>query len=420
MKIAFLVPDFPRLGQTFILGQLEGLLARGHEVVVYARRPEGAALDDRAAERFAARRREQPALRAARLPRTLSGLALVARHGWRHPRLVARTLDPSRLGRYALSFAALHAAVPLLDRPTFDVVHCHFGPAGVIGAMLQEIGALHGPIVTTFYGHDVTRYPRERGAHVYRRLFERAALVLALDPVMRERLEALGAAPSRLDVQPLAIDCDRFAPPEDPASRPPLRLLSVGRLVEKKGFADGVQACARLVAQGHAVEYRIAGEGPLGPDLRRLVDDLGLQGSVSFPGHVSHEDVPALMRSSHVLLAPSVRAADGDEEGTPTVINEAMACGLPVVATRHAGIASQVTDEETGWLVDEGDPEALADRIARLADPALASRLGSAGRAAAVDRFDADRLTSRLETLYASVAGERAVDRYTPGRDGAR
>ncbi|MCP3903970.1 MAG: colanic acid biosynthesis glycosyltransferase WcaL [Planctomycetes bacterium] len=405
MKIAILVPDFPRRHQPYVLGQLEGLLERGHELAIFAPPTPAGAVDDAARERLASHWRPQPPLATARLPRTLSGLALAARHAWCHPRIVGRALNPLRFGRYALSFAALHAAVPLLDRPRFDAVHCHFGPAGVTGAMLHELGVLRGPLVATFYGHDVTRYPQERGGDVYRRLFDRAALVLALDPVMRDRLEALGAKPEQLDVHPLAVDCRRFTPTGHAPPRPPLRLLSVGRLVEKKGFADGLRAVALARARGLPVAYHIAGDGPLDRELRALADELGIADAVHFAGAVGHEDVPALMAGAHALIAPSVRASDGDEEGTPTVILEAMASGLPVVATRHAGIPHQVDEGVTGWLVDEHDVEAMAERIARLEDADLAGRLGSAGRAAALERFDTERLADVLVARYEGLAG---------------
>jgi colanic acid/amylovoran biosynthesis glycosyltransferase len=381
MRIAFMLPEFPRLNQTFILSQLEGLCDRGHHVVVYAPPSRPDVIDPVAEERFASHRRPQPSVATARL------------------------LDPARLGRYALSFAALHAAVPLLDRPAFDIVHCHFGPGGVVGAMMHELGLVRGPLVVTFYGHDVTRYPQQRGLDVYDRLFDRAARILALDPVMLERLRELGAPAGRLAIQPLAVDGARFAPPAAPPPRPPFRLLTVGRLVEKKGIADGIRAVARLRDRGHDVRYRIAGDGPLGPRLRALVDELSLRDIVEFTGHVAHESIPAFLASAHALLVPSMRASDGDEEGTPTVIIEAMAAGLPVVATRHAGIPWLVEDGVTGYLVAERDPDGLADRAAELADADVARRMGSAGRQAALDRHETARVIDGLLAHYRTVIG---------------
>lgn len=406
MKIAFVLPEFPRLNQSYILSQLEGLLARGHEVVIYAPGVDDALLDTAALDHFGSLWREQPRLPTTRLARTLSGLALALRNLPRHPLLVARAIDPVRLGRYALSFAALHAATAVFDRPVFDVVHCHFGPSGVFGAMLSELGLLRGPIVVTFYGHDVTRYPLERGEQVYARLFARAELVLALDPLMKQRLEALGAPPNRLSVHPLGVDAERFVPSTRKGPAPPLRLLSVGRLVDKKGFADGLRAVAVLRTRGIDLHYRIAGDGPLGPELHRMAAELGVADCVEFLGQVSHADMPGLVAESHVVVVPSVRATDGDEEGTPTIIIEAMACAVPVVATRHAGVPFLVEDGVTGWLVDEHDAETLADRICDLADPDQATAFGAAALSAYRVRFDTKLLVQRLEMHYRTLPAQ--------------
>ncbi len=410
MRIAFLLPEFPRRNQPYVITQIDALLARGHEVVIHAPPTEPVELDAEVLRRHGHRWREQPRVSSNRLARTLRGLGLVARHFPRHPVLVSRTLDPRRLGRYAASFAALHAGSALMDRPSYDIVHCHFGPSGVFGAMMGELGLLGGPLVVTFYGHDVTRYPLERGPGVYRRLFERARLVLALDPVMKRRLEALGAPADRVLVHPLGVDASRFRPADRPEPAPPLRLLSIGRLVEKKGFADGIRAVARLRAHGVDVVYRIAGDGPLGPDLRGLAAELGVSDAVEFLGQVEHAAVPGLVAGSHVVVVPSVRASDGDEEGTPTVIIEAMACGVPVVSTRHAGVPSLIDDGVSGWLVGEHEPEALADRIRDLAEPERAAAFGAAAHAACLERFETNRLAERLEAHYARIlsAGDGA------------
>jgi colanic acid/amylovoran biosynthesis glycosyltransferase len=403
VRIACVVPEFPRRTETFVVGPVRRLVARGHEVVVLARRPAPADCDDDARRELAGCIREQPPTPRGRIQQVLRGAGLAVRHAPRHPVLVARALDPLRGGRRALSLSLLHAAAPLLDRPSFDVVHCHFGPAGVIGAMLQAIGVLRGPLVVSFYGHDVTRYPRQHGPGVYRRLFARAERVLALDPCMRDRLEALGADPRRLVVHPLGVDCRRMTPPAETPSRPPLRVLSIGRLVEKKGFDDGLRAVARLRAAGHDPHYRIAGAGPLRAELEALAGSLGISDCTELLGAVRHEAIPALIASAHALLVPSRTASDGDEEGTPAVILEAMACGLPVVATRHAGIPYLVEDGVTGSLASEGDPDGLADALARLIEPQVAQRLGLAGRDAALRRFEAGRLVERLEELYRSL-----------------
>ncbi|MCH2133543.1 MAG: glycosyltransferase [Phycisphaerales bacterium] len=397
------MPDFPQRGQTFANIQIEGLLALGHEVVVFAPEPDIDNMDHDIKARCAGACQVMPRLPATRLGRLLGGLKLAFSLGCRHPRVLARALAPWRYGRYALSFQTVYAAAAAVNQEPFDIVHCHFGPAGVIGAMLQDMGLLRGPLVVTFYGHDVTRYPLKRGSDVYDRLFDRAELVLALDPVMQQRLVDLGAPAERVEIHPLSADSRLFTPTADPAGIPPLRVLSIGRFVEKKGFVDGLKTIAILRQRGLDVRYQLAGDGPLDGTLRRLATDLGLDDVVEFLGYVSHEQVPALLAGAHVLLAPSVRAADGDEEGTPTVIIEAMTAGLPVVATRHAGIPFMVEEGQTALLADEHQPGDLADHLASLMDPKVLRQMGEVAREIGVERFDSRMLISRLADRYTRV-----------------
>ena len=403
MKIGFFISDFPRATETFIMSQLAGLRDRGHELLVMAPACPDDQVNHDALERHAAIWKRTPPLPRTRLGRTLKGLQLTALHGPRHPRVVARTLDPRRFGRHALSFAALNAAVPLLDAPHFDVVHCHFGPTGVMAAILKDLELLHAPLIVTFYGHDVIRYPRQHGADIYKRLFQRADRILALDEVMKERLEGLGAPEGKLRIQPLSVDCELFAPPHAHTDQPPLQLLSVGRLVEKKGFEDGLRAVARALECNEEITYRIAGDGPLLDRLKIVATELQLGTAVEFLGSIPHDQVRDLMRSSHALLAPSTEARDGDQEGTPTVIIEAMACGIPIIATRHAGIGSLVEDEANGWLVGEGDVDSLSERIARACDPDLSAHMGANARKVALERFEANIVIDKLESIYRDV-----------------
>lgn len=400
MRIGFFISDFPRVTETFILTQLDGLLDRGHEVVVFAPPCPEDQVNHDALERHSPIWHRTRMLAHTRLHRTFNGVRLIAKHGLRNPRLVTRSLDVRRFGRYALSFSLLNSVTSMIEAPAVDLVHCHFGPTGVIAALLKDLGVLGTPMVVTFYGHDVIRYPRTHGADVYKHLFQEADLLLALDPVMQDRLEDLGAPPEKLRIQPLSVDCARFSPPPNRTDQPPLELISVGRFVEKKGFEHALRAVALALASGADIRYRIAGDGPLRGRLEQVARELDIESDVHFLGQVSHEEVRDLMLSSHVLLAPSVQAGDGDEEGTPTVIIEAMACGMPIIATRHAGIGSLVEDGVNGWLVSERDVESLAECIARSTNPEVAITAGDSARKIAVDKFSSTIVLDRLESMY--------------------
>jgi colanic acid/amylovoran biosynthesis glycosyltransferase len=198
------------------------------------------------------------------------------------------------------------------------------------------------------------------------------------------------------------IDCERFAFRErSRAGDEPTRIVTVGRLVEKKGIASGLEAVARVLASGRAVSYTIVGEGALRSELERLVDRLGIAAHVHMCGRLSHAEVASLLNDAHILLAPSVTAADGDQEGIPNVLKEAMAMGLPVVGTEHAGIPELVENGVSGYLVPERDVVAIADRLIELIDrPETWPVLGRKGRERVLAEFDIRKQSETLAALY--------------------
>lgn len=195
------------------------------------------------------------------------------------------------------------------------------------------------------------------------------------------------------------------AEPAAPAFRSPYRLLAVGRMVDKKGFDVLLEACRRLVDDGLDLRLTLAGDGPRLNRLKARASRLGLEQRVSFAGFVPHHQVAALYRAADLFLAPSRITASGDRDGIPNVLVEAMALGLPVVATDVAGIGEVVRDRETGRLVPPEDPAALARAASEvLADRAGAMAMAQHGRALVLEMFDPE---ARARDLLALLAGAR-------------
>lgn len=266
------------------------------------------------------------------------------------------------------------------------LIHAHMGYTGVHGLGAAARNGL--PLVTSFYGHDVSLGDsRDRFLPAYwpyalgrARLFRRGDRFLVLSRHMGAALAAQGCPPEKIRVVPLGIALERFAglARVEAGADAPLRVLMVGREVEKKGFDDGLRACALVRDAGVAIDVVLlgTGEGQVSA-LRRLAGSLALP--VSWPAPSS--SVAAAMAAADVLLVPSRTAASGDQEGTPTVICEASAAGLPVVSTLHAGIPEQVEHGRTGLLVPERDVAGMAAALIELAgDRAMRRDLGEAGR----------------------------------------
>lgn len=405
MRIAFFVPSFPELSEAFILRQVVGLIRRQHEVRIFAytAATEGpvheAAREYRLAEqvRVLPNRRDAPAPRRAATDRRLAG-------PWQRPSL--RVLDclrqryADRVGGWPTLRRTLST---LVGEGPFDVVHCHYGDIGLRYAVAARLW--RAPLVVSFYGYDASSYPREKGMGVFEPLFREANAVTVLSDHMERRLLALGCPPALLRRVPLAVDPEIRQPRAAGETHTGPRLLTVARLTEKKGIQFALRALALVTDEFPDVAYEIVGEGPLLDELEALATSLGVERHVRFVGARTQAHVAEALRRADLFLLPSVTAANGDEEGTPTVLLEAALCGLPVLSTVHAGIPEIVRDGESGYLVAERDVEALADRLrALLRAPDRWPAMGEAGRRYAEAHHGTAVVAERLERLYAELA----------------
>jgi colanic acid/amylovoran biosynthesis glycosyltransferase len=295
----------------------------------------------------------------------------------------------------------LHALRPRL-------LHAHFGQGGALALPIAR--ALGIPLVVTFHGGDATKETHSR-RRVVPRVYARrlatlqrdAALFVCVSEFVRDRLLARGFPPEKLEVIHQGVEFDA-APPASPAAALPY-VLFVGRFVEKKGVSHLIEAMRLIEERGSEVGLVLVGDGPLGGALREQARGLK---RVSFPGWLPNAEVRRRMQGALALCVPSVTASDGDSEGLPTVIFEAMAEAAPVVGSRHAGITEAVEHGRTGLVVPEGDPRMLADALALLIeDPELRRRLGTAARAVAAERFSAVGQSRRLEAALLRVAGDK-------------
>ncbi|MDE7241720.1 glycosyltransferase family 4 protein [Desulfovibrio sp.] len=199
------------------------------------------------------------------------------------------------------------------------------------------------------------------------------------------------------------------APCEIPM-QPPYRLLAVGRFARTKGFPELLTALARLRRERVPVRLTLVGDGAWRGRLTRRVKRLGLTDCVEMPGFVPHDELARYMRTHDMLVVPSVVHSNGDRDGIPNVIMEALSMTMPVVATDVCGIAEVIRNGETGLIVPQRDPAALADAIrAMLADRGRAQAMARAGRALVEAMFDRERNIAALRDLYAEAAAPEAT-----------
>lgn len=298
-----------------------------------------------------------------------------------------------------------------LRRGAEPVTHIHSqwinscGTIAMYGAWLLDVPY-------SFTGHATDLY-RDRCALLDK--IARADFIVCISEFHRQFYLEQGARPEQLFIAYCGIDPAVFYPP--PADAPvvdrPYRIVASGRLVEKKGFADLIDACRILADRGERFDCVIGGSGPLESELRAHIARVGLADRITVTGQaLLQEKIIDFMHGGDVYVLPCVWAADGDVDGLPQMLMEAMASGLPAISTRLVGIPDLIRDGETGLLVPPKDAAALADAIARLMhDRALGRRLADDGRRWVHERFD---LRDCLEPLI-----ERYRQRLGLGRQPA-
>jgi len=418
---------FPAPSETFVVDHAAGLLELGHEVSVVAeRRPEPpqpaeAKVRDHAllehveymtlpAEVEAELSVWPPwehtwppgASRPVRNARRVARAVPVAlRTAASAPATTRRTLDSRSFGFQAASLSALHRLDRLLRvRRPVDVCHAHFGPVAQNIRFVRRLW--RAPLVATFHGYDFSRWPLEHGPDVYAPLFAEVDVVTVNSEHARSRLVELGCPDHVLRRVNVGIDVSSFTERTPPRREGPLRLLTVGRLTEKKGHDTAIRAVARAIAQaGAEVVYDIVGDGDERAAVEAAVEEAGLRGVVRLHGAQPRPYVRRLLEEADVFVLASRTAANGDQEGTPVVLMEAQASCVPVVSTRHSGIPEIVADGVTGLLADEDDDAGIAAQLIRLfTDAAERERLGRNGREHIRACHDLSAINAHLCDIY--------------------
>jgi glycosyltransferase involved in cell wall biosynthesis len=392
MRVAYVLKRYPRYSQTFVANEILALEAAGLELEIFALRPP-------ADTHF------QDAIARVRAPvHYISTEAVKALRLWEELR-AARDQLPGLRGALeeALDAGAadVRQAVLLaqaLRARRIDHLHAHFATVATTVARLA--GRFAGlPYTFTAHAHDIFDDAVEP-SDLARKVRDAAAVITVSDfnlAYLRSHHPRHAAKIHRIYN---GLPLDRFAW-KAPRARPP-RILGVGRLVEKKGFGHLIDACRILTDRGRDFECRILGAGILEEQLADRIRGQRLEGRVVLAGPRPQTEVVEEMRGAAALAAPCVIGSDGDRDGLPTTLLEAMALGTPCVSTDVTGIPEVVRDGETGLLVPPGDARALADALQRLLDdPAEGVRLAEAARRRIEADFEVHRNAAILTQLFA-------------------
>jgi glycosyltransferase involved in cell wall biosynthesis len=401
VAVAYVIRSWPRLSQTFVLNEILALERIGVRISIFSlTRAEEEVVQPQVADVLAPVHYLDDAARRG----AGSHLRLLARSPWRYAATLGFALTHRRLlGGYTQSggAGAFHRAVLIADHlarsgSAFTHIHAHFAhdPA-LIGLLAHRLTGL--PFTFTAHARDLYQIPD-------RALLGRAREASAVVTCCRTNVEHIegvaGESGTPVELVYHGVDLRRFRPAARPPENGAPLIVSVGRLVEKKGFDDLLRACAVIAARGVKFRCEIYGEGPSRDELEALRDRLGLGGIVSFYGQRTQAQLIGIyQRADLFALTPRV-TDDGDRDGVPNVIVEAMACGVPIVSTRVGGISEVVSGGVNGLLVAEHDAGAIAGCLEELLDDA--DRRRSLGAAAARDagRFDDKAAALRLADLF--------------------
>jgi colanic acid/amylovoran biosynthesis glycosyltransferase len=387
MRVGFVVDKFPSLSETFILDQVNGFLERGFEVGVICN--ENALTQD-----DGGRTRNWQAL-SDNTVRWWGGLA---------------RFRPSLRRLPAIFWDKISTAFDILfsrKLQNFDVIIAHFGNNGLRVARVLKRRKLPAPLITIFHGRDVGLPLQDNSLWLYNVVFDQGTLQLTVNDYFRKALVDAGATPTKVVVQHMGVRTNEIEYAWRSWKQAELSFISVCRLTEKKGIEFALRALGELSNSNPRLDwaYTVIGGGELLADLKQLAKSLGIADRVIFLGARPHSEVKQRLREAHVFLLPSVTARDGDLEGIPVSLMEAMAAGLTVVSTYHSGIPELIQDQKTGFLVPERDVESLSSKLAWIAgNPMECERIALAARRKVEAEFNADALNDQFAQIVTRLA----------------
>ena len=391
MEILYFVGRFPKLSESFIINELYELEQRGHEVSVFSlRKPDEVITHDEVQE-----------------------MDLTIHYG----DIPSFSSFPELLSRYVLNGSVLRRAV-FVDDPRYnakclhigkelieaieaegnvDLIHAHFAGENRL-AVTHATAYLDIPCTVTAHAVEIFSDPNVQRV---RRVCSRFDHVVVPSEYNKRYLREKIGVDTEMSVVPATTDVEKFEPSDNCVSG---RLLTVGRLVEKKGHEYAIDAVAQLVEQGYDVEYHIVGSGEREGFLRECVRDHGVEEHVEFLGHVSDDRLSRELQEAELFVLPCVIASDGDRDVIPVVLKEAMATETPCVSTTISGIPEMITDGHDGVLVEPNNAEAVARGVGGLLDdPQRRTQLGQNARETVEGNFDISSSVDKLQDIFERV-----------------
>lgn len=370
MKVTFFLNQFPVVSETFVINQIIGLIKQGVDVNIIATSKGDVSNNHQAVNDYNLLKLTtyltDESVYDSTLKKRLKRIYSVVK-----PKNIIKKVSAFNVNRFGIHSKSLllPSIVSNVDKPIeADIFIAHFGTAGVVAHKMRELGLLQGKLVTVFHGSDIsvksilTVFKKD-----YQALFLAGELMLPISDLWKNKLIEYGCDLNKIQLNRMGINTEQFGcrAYNFPLSTP-LKIITVARFTEKKGINDALSAMRILKEQGVEFYYNIVGDGELRPQLEKQITDSKLNQHVSLLGFQPQEKITQLLNGADVFLLPSVTASNGDMEGIPVALMEAMAMGLITVSTYHSGIPELITHNESGLLAPEHSPQEIAREITRL------------------------------------------------------
>lgn len=401
---------FPSLSETFILNQITGLIEMGHEVDIFSVSRSDEKKRHASIDKFHLMSRVTyfPKIPKNKLFRFIKGKFLFIRYFFRDPKKLLRSVNIFKRDKDFLSLKILYYIIPFLGK-RYDIIHSHFGNIGIIGSYLKK-GLVRGKLVTVFHGYDLSEFLDLYGTKIYNSLFRYCDLCLPISEYWKEKLLDLGCDRKKIKVHRMGIEPSKISSATIIKKKRKIKLLTIGRLVEKKGHKYSIEAVSDLINEKIDLDYTIAGGGPLLESLKKQVSILKKENKIKFAGECSKEEVKELYKKSDIFILHSITPPSGDKEGIPVVLMEAMAAGLPVISTLHSGIPELVINKKNGFLVEEKNVNSIKERIEYLAkNRKECERMGNNGIELVRDEYNINKQNKKLEKIFTELMNKKII-----------
>ena len=404
MNIAIVVGSFPQLSETFVINHIISLIDAGHKVTIFTTHINKEPTQHKVVKNYSlidnVVERPNPHIGINRYFKIIQYFYKY-RGNFKH---LIKAFNPRYYGSFALKGYFLFEIIPFLKyQPNyFDIVHAHFGENGNKMAYIKELGIISSPLIVSFHGHDVNHVKLIKKQANYKALKSNANLLIFNSRYLLNKFKTI----TNLDIPcfqiPVGINPKQFTVKSFNNSHYPVKFITVARLVDCKGINLVLEALKKIECNSY--EYHIVGDGPNLSDLKKLAKNNGISKNVFFHGKINHDAVIKKLKDCDVFILFGVTDSNGEIDAQGLVVQEAQACGLPVIVSDGGGLPEGVINNQTGFVVKEGDIKKLEEKLSSfIKHTSIIKEMGLRASSYSIEKYSQLTINNSTLELYEKV-----------------